>query len=425
MRWIMLLGAYPSLTRNTSELIWQRLPNMAKITKKRVERIKPSDRDVLEWDDELRGFGIRVKPSGVRSYIIQYRNRFGRSRRLTVGTHGRLTAEEARKEARLLLSEVERGGDPAADRVNVRRALKFADFADRYMTGYVPGRKKPSTIQTDKMNLRCHILPALGWLPVNSVTRADVVRFHQNMKAVPGAANRTLDLLSHMLNVAEKWGLRPDGSNPCRHVERYPERKRERFLSAEEFARLGHALAEAERTATERPGAVAAIRLLILTGCRRSEILTLRWEHVDFENRCLRLPESKTGAKIIHLNAAALEVLIGLNPPPTGWVSTGAKEGAHLVNLKKPWHRMRERADLEGVRLHDLRHSFASVGVSGGLSLPVIGALLGNSQPATTARYAHLAADPLQQATKMIGEHIAAAMKGKSGELVELPGRKR
>ncbi len=395
---------------------------MAKITKKRVESIKPSDRDVLEWDDELRGFGVRIKPSGVRSYIIQYRNRFSRSRRLTIGKHGRLTAEEARKEARLLLSEVDRGGDPAADRVNARHALKFAEFAERYMTDYVPGKKKPSTLETDRINLQRHILPALGTLPVAAITRADVVRLHQEMKNTPGAANRTLDLLSHMLNVAENWGLRPDGTNPCRHVERYKPVKRERYLSSDELARLGHALTEAESTGTERRDAVAAIRLLILTGCRRSEILTLRWEHVDFESGCLRLPGSKTGAKIIHLNAPALEVLNGLTPKPSGWVITGAKEGAHLVNLKKPWYRIRKKAGLDDVRLHDLRHSFASVGVSGGLSLPVIGALLGHSQPATTARYAHLAADPLQQATNMIGEHIAAAMKGKS---TDVPGLKR
>ena len=398
---------------------------MAKITKKRVESIKPSDRDVLEWDDELRGFGVRIKPSGVRSYIIQYRNRFGRSRRLTIGTHGRLTAVEARKEARLLLSEVDRGGDPAADRVNARHALKFAEFAERYMTDYVPGKKKPSTLETDRINLQRHILPALGTLPVAAITRADVVRLHQEMKNTPGAANRTLDLLSHMLNVAENWGLRPDGTNPCRHVERYKPVKRERYLSSDELARLGHALTEAESTGTERRDAVAAMRLLILTGCRRSEILTLRWEHVDFESGCLRLPGSKTGAKIIHLNAPALEVLNGLTPKPSGWVITGAKEGAHLVNLKKPWYRIRKKAGLDDVRLHDLRHSFASVGVSGGLSLPIIGALLGHSQPATTARYAHLAADPLKQATDMIGERIAAAMKGKSADVVELPGLKR
>ncbi len=237
---------------------------MAKITKTRVESIKSSDKDIVEWDDELRGFGVRVKPSGVRSYIIQYRNRFGRSRRLTIGTHGRLTAEEARKEARLLLAEVERGGDPAADRAIVRNAPTVAEFSERYMTDYAPSKKKASTIQTDKINLRCHILPALGRLPANAVTRADVVRLHQNMKSTPGAANRTLALLSHMLNVAEKWGLRPDGSNPCRHVEKYKPVKRERYLSSDELARLGHALAEAERTATERPDAIAAIRLLIL-----------------------------------------------------------------------------------------------------------------------------------------------------------------
>ncbi len=394
---------------------------MPKITKRRVEAIKPSDRDIFEWDDELRGFAIRVKPSGVRSYVVQYRNQHGRSRRLTIGTHGRLTAEQARAEAQQLLSLVARGGDPAEDRKAFREAPTMAEFAERYMTDYAPYKKKPGTLETDRINLRCHVLPALGSLTMAAITKTDVTHLHQSMKSTPGAANRTIQLVSHMMNVAEKWGLRPDGSNPCRHVEKFKEKKRERYLSASELASLGDVLKEAERTKTELPSAIAAIRLLIFTGCRRGEILTLRWEHVDFENACLRLPDSKTGARVIHLNAPALEILNTIarqdgNPH----VIVGAKPGTHLVNLKKPWHRIREAAGIEDVRLHDLRHSFASVAVGLGEGLPIVGKLLGHTQPQTTQRYAHLAADPVRTATERIGAAISGMMQGKGAKVVDI-----
>ena len=231
------------------------------------------------------------------------------------------------------------------------------------------------------------------------------------MRETPGAANRTLSLISKMLNLAEKWGLRPDHSNPSRHVERYAERNLERFLSAEEMGRLGDALTKAERTQTELPSAIAALRLLAFTGCRLSEILTLRWDQVDLERTCIRLTESKTGAKVVYLSPPAIEVLNGIERSDTNiWVIAGAKPGAHLVNLRKPWHRLRARAGLDDVRLHDLRHSFASVGAARGLSLPMIGALLGHRQSKTTERYAHLADDPLRAANNAIGAHIADAM---------------
>lgn len=397
---------------------------MPRITKRLVEGIKPADRDLLQWDSELRGFGVRVKPSGVRSYLVQYRNQHGRSRRLTIGTHGRLTAEEARTEARKLLADVARGCDPAEDRKTRRNALTLSDFAERYMNEYAEGKKKPGTLETDRINLRCHILPTLGNLPVASITKSDVVRLHQSMKATPGAANRTIQLVSHMLNVAEKWGQRPDGSNPCRHVEKFKEQKRERYLSASELLRLGKVLAEAERTRTELPGAIAAIRLLIFTGCRRGEILSLRWDYVDFENEFLRLPHTKTGARIVHLNAPALEVLSTIecqdgNP----FVIVGAKAGAHLVNLKKSWQRIRREADLQDVRLHDLRHSFASVAVGLGESLHMTGKLLGHSQAQTTQRYAHLADDPVKAATERVGAAILGMMAGTAGEMVPLKDR--
>jgi integrase len=397
---------------------------MPKVTKRLVEGIKPANRDVLQWDSELRGFGVRVKSSGVRSYLVQYRNQHGRSRRLTIGTHGRLTAEEARAEARRLLADVARGCDPAEDRKALRNALTMSEFSERYMTDYAEGKKKPGTLETDRINLRCHILPALGNLPVASITKSDVVRLHQSMKDTPGAANRTIQLVSHMLNVAEKWGQRPDGSNPCRHVEKFKERKRERYLSASELLRLGEVLAEAERTRTELPGALAAIRLLIFTGCRRGEILTLQWEHVDFENECLRLPDSKTGARTIHLNAPALEILsVVERQDGNPYVIVGGKPGAHLVNLRKPWQRIRAQAELEDVRLHDLRHSFASVAVGLGESLHMTGKLLGHSQAQTTQRYAHLADDPVKAATERIGATIAGMMGGPTGEVVRLKQR--
>ena len=214
-----------------------------------------------------------------------------------------------------------------------------------------------------------------------------------------------------MMNLAEEWGLRSEGSNPCRHVKKYREDKRERYLTMEELQRLGATLADAKRNDTETQFALAAIGLLILTGARLSEILTLRWEHVDLANAVLRLPDSKTGAKEIYLSDTAIKLLrdmprMASNPH----VIAGKKTGARLINLQKPWRRIRAAAKLNDVRIHDLRHSFASVAAGKGMSLPIIGKLLGHTQPATTARYAHLAADPIRAASNLIGTEIAAAM---------------
>ncbi len=394
---------------------------MSKVTKRLVDSIRPSSSDLFVWDDALPGFGLRVKPSGRKAYIIQYRTVGNISRRLTIGPHGVFTPEAARNAARELLMSARKGADPAADREAKRAALTVGDLAQRYLQRHAATKKKASSAKTDASNLTNHVLPALGRQKVAEVTRANVTRLHHNMRRTPGAANRVLALLSKMFNLAERWGVRPDGTNPCRHVERYPERKIERFLSAEELARLGRVLAEAERTGTEPPSAIAAIRILVLTGARLGEILCLQWQHVDFENLVLRLPDSKTGAKLVHLNAAAMNVLHDIpRDEHQPWVIAGAIEGRPLINLRKPWHRIRARAGLENVRIHDLRHSFASVGVASGLSLPMIGALLGHTQPVTTQRYAHLSTDPLNQAVNLIGRRIAAAMHGQGAETVDL-----
>lgn len=390
---------------------------ITKLTVKSVNAAKPQSKDVVVWDDELPGFGLRIKPSGIKSFILQYRNSHRQSRRMTIGRYGVLAPEEARKIAKRHLGTVADGKDPVAVKKAVQEAPTVADLAGRYIEEHAKPKKKESSVRMDQINLRIHVLPAIGNKKLAAVTRGDIAKVHFNMRQTPGAANRVLALISKMMNLAEKWDLRPDGSNPCRHVEKYPERKLERFLSEDELNRLGAVLSEAEVTGTETPSTVAAIRLLIFTGARTGEILNLRWENINFERGLILIGEHKTSrdastaAKAIPLNAPALEVLQGIGRRDgCDWVISGRNGNKPLVNLRKPWTRIRKAAGIEDVRLHDLRHSFASFGAGGGLSLHMIGALLGHSQPGTTARYAHLAADPVKQASEMIGSRIAAAM---------------
>jgi integrase len=268
---------------------------------------------------------------------------------------------------------------------------------------------KPRTVVEYRRLCQSIIVPALGWKRVRDVSRADISRLHHNQRDTPYAANRALAVLSKMFGLAEKWGERPDGSNPCRHVEKYAEHKRERMLSADEFGRLAEALKAPGRS----PYIVAAIKLLVFTGARLSEILNLEWEWIDFERGEARLPDSKTGAKTLHLPAPALAVLTDL-PRVEGnpYVIVGNVAGARLVNLEKPWRAIRRAAGLDDVRLHDLRHAFASVAASSGMGLPIIGKMLGHTQAATTHRYAHLASDPVKAAAATVARKIADAMQG-------------
>jgi len=319
---------------------------MPKLTKRIVENARPNpDREAILWDTELRGFGLRVWPSGKRVYILKYRTRDGHQRKATIGHHGPLTTEKARTKALKWLSEAKHGGDPAGSALEARRAPSVGQLAEQYMEEHARAKKRPASIEADERHLRLYILPALGSKKAASVTRVDVAQLHHLLRAKPISANRCLALVSKMFNLAEKWGLRPDGSNPARHVERFRESHRERFLSNEELGALGEALARTEIERTALPSAIAAIRLLLFTGCRRSEIATLQWQHVDFERQCLRLPESKTGSKTVYLSPPALSVLTCIerqegNP----YVIKGTKPGSHLVNLTKPWMRIRAKA---------------------------------------------------------------------------------
>jgi len=409
---------------------------MPKLTKRLVESTKPDPRrDVWVWDEDVTGLALRVKPSGVRTYLIAYRTQGGRKRKLALGRHGVLTPDQARRQARSELGRVARGEDPAAER-RAQRGATVRELSERYMAEHAEPKKRPSSVAKDRANLDRHILPRLGSLPVAHVTREDIGRLHHAIgtrarrkgkrrgrarDGGPGCANRVLALLSKMMNLAEAWGLRPDGSNPCRHVQRFPERKLERFLSPVELARLGETLRELE--GVEPAPALAAVRLLLFTGARRSEVLGLRWQDVDLKRGEIRIPEPKEGQpKRIPLNAPARAVLAGLERRGA-YVFPTAK-GGRPVELSRPWERIREHAGLQDLRLHDLRHGFASVGAQGGQSLYILGKLLGHRQAGTTARYAHLADDPLREASEAIAARIAAAVDGKPAAPVrELPQR--
>ena len=388
---------------------------MAKLTKRLIDNTTAHDQEIIVWDDSLPGFGLRAKPTGVKTFIIQYRNDSGRSRRLSLGQSGKLTLDEARKEAIRLMGQVTLGKDPAEERRRMLKSETVAQLADLYMNQHCKGRCKPRTIEAHEWLLKRLIKPRLGSRKVLDLRPADVAKLHGDLRETPYNANRALGLLRAMLNRAERWEIIPRGSNPAAVIQPYPERKRERYLSPDELGTLLEKIDAKETEGTIDRYAAAAIRLLIFTGCRVGEILALEWSSVDLDDGKLVLERHKTdqnGAKIIPLNAPALNVLKDLpREEKNPYVIVGRNLGTHLINLQKPWRALRKATGLHDVRLHDLRHSFASFAVGAGLSLPIIGGLLGHKSVQTTARYAHLAQNPLRQATDMVGAILTTASK--------------
>ena len=378
---------------------------VSKLSKRTVDALKPDGADTVYWDGELTGFGVRVRKSGRKIYVVQTRVA-GKLRWFTIGQHGPFTPDDARAKALEVLAKAKRGINPRVTAAKPAAAPTVSDLGKRFLEEYVPAHCKPRTRRDYQRAVSVFIDPRIGSMKVAEVARADVVEFHHRMRKTPVQANRTLAALSKMFSVAEVWEWRPDGSNPCRNVQRYREHPRERFLSPEETDRLCAVLREAE---PEMPSAVAAFRLLLLTGCRLSEIQTLRWEHV--KDDCIELPDAKSGGRIVPLGPEARAVLADLpRDDDNPWVIAGRLPGSHLTDLQRPWRRIRKRAGLEDVRIHDLRHSFASRAVALGESLTMIGKLLGHTQAQTTARYAHLARDSIQSAaariTGSIGVHF-------------------
>jgi integrase len=381
-----------------------------KITKRVVDAAEATEKDYFLWDDELPGFGLRVRPGGSRVYVAQYRNEYGRTRRVTLGKHGVLTPDEARAQARLMLAEVASGGDPAETKLGRRQQPTLTEIADRYMTEHAETKKKPKSIKEDRRLLNKVILPVLGSRKIGEIRRSHIGDLHHSLREHPYQANRALALLSKLFNLCEKWGLREDGTNPTRHVERFKEQSKERFLTIDELSRLGGVLSDAETDGTPSQ-AIAAIRLLLLTGARLDEILSLRWEYVDLDQRELLLPDSKTGKKRIQLGTPAVELLENLpHKPWNPYVIAGKKQGQHFIGLPKIWSKLRKKAGLEDVRLHDMRHNFASEGEKSGLSIPIIAKLLGHRELRTTEKYIHTTQDPVKQAADKVAEKINGAL---------------
>ncbi|OAM77134.1 tyrosine-type recombinase/integrase [Devosia elaeis] len=434
-----------------------------KIGRRTLAAIKPAARPTTFFDTDVRGFGLLVRPSGARSWILEYRPGAGgrgvSKRRLVIGDPETMTPETARRAAKDMLADVRKGKDPAAERAEERRAETVKEILDAWLRRHVDTKRKGSTAALYRQIIDTHIIPALGTKRALAVTKQEVARLHEAVatkgkqkrkaEAKPRAsrvtprggtyvANRVVALLSAAFNWAADAGLLPDGHrNPALGIEKFREQARERYLTSEELARLGAALHEAEtvgipwevdetkpkakhtpkqnRSTMLTPHVVAALRLLIFTGARLREILNLRWADVDLERGALFLPDSKTGRKTVLLSAPAVEILESL-PRVGSFViaseSAGTAEEQPRHDLKKPWALVTRRAGLSGLRIHDLRHSFASFAVGGGVGLPLLGGLLGHADVKTTQRYAHLASDPLRRAANATAETIAGVLHG-------------
>ena len=382
------------------------------ISRRTVARLSV-EKDTVFWDRELPGFGIRVYATGGKVYVAQTRAG-GRSRRVTIGRHGIITPEEARRRAALAISRLKSGQSARVDAADTAgEGPTVAAVAKRYLAEHVDVRLKPNTAKNVRTDLKKHILPAFGKLSVASLDRERIAELHASLYRTPAAANRAVDTLSALLSMAETWGITEEGSNPCSGFEKYRTGKPERFLTETEFSRLGRIVTEMEGKQEIQPGAAAAIRLLMLTGCRRNEILRLRWDEVDLERNELRLSDSKTRQKTVPLSPAAARVIatrprISDNP----WVIPGRAPEEPLRNVDRSWCRVRERAGLADVRLHDLRHSFASRALALGESLPMIGKLLGHARIQTTARYAHLTEQSVRESAARISAGIGAELLG-------------
>lgn len=381
---------------------------MPKLTKRTVEALQSEAKDYFVWDNTVAGFGVRVMPSGAKTYQAQYR-KGGRTRRISIGRHGRITVDQARNLAKEIMGRVAKGENPADEISLNRKAPTVAALCERFIECHVSERCKASTQREYQRAIDLFIIPAIGSFKTHDVTRQDVSELHYKFRDKPYQANRTLGVLSKMFNLAEAWGLRPDGTNPCRHVAKYKEVKRERFLSSMELQTLGDILNHVEIEGSESPYIIAALRLLILTGCRLSEIQTLKWEYITAVG--MELPDTKTGARRIPLPDAARAVLSSIHHlPDNPYVIVGTVPGQFATDFQRPWRRIRKLAGLDDVRIHDLRHTYASNAVSAGMPIQMVGRLLGHTQLQTTMRYAHLADDSVRKAAEQNATALSASM---------------
>ena len=360
------------------------------LTQRLIDTLRPGKSVREIRDTDLRGFGVRIQPSGRKRYFVHAQSD-GRRSWTIIGDAGTTALADARDLARSHLAAM-RTGDPSrlSDATGETPFEEVAEAAFRRHSR----TWKPGTLEVNRHYLKNQILPQFQGRPVGTITNGDVRHWFASLRSTPAAADRAMPVLTVIMREAETLGHRPEGSNPCVNIRRYRRRGRERFLSHEEARRLGAVLKRHDGNAM-----AAAVRLLLLTGARKSEIMTLQWQ--DFREGHLFLRDGKTGPRTVWLSSAARKVLDGL-PRSGAWVFPGRSGTGPASGLDKFWQALRDEADLRDVRLHDLRHSYASLGIQAGETVLTIGRLLGHGNPGTTLKYIHLADRTVREAVDAV-----------------------
>lgn len=377
---------------------------MPKLTKRFVESIIPDPKKITKyWDEELRRFGVIVMPSGRRTYCIEYRNEDRIQKRIKIGIHGQITAEEARNLAKVKLGQVAHGEDIAEQTKKIRNLPTFNELASDYLKTHGQ-KKREKSLNEDQRLLKSHILPVLGSLKVTNITRRQIEEIHLKMSDSPYQANRIIALLSKIFSIAVSWGVCDE--NPVKGIQKYQEEKRDRWLNEEELERFWEILDKYPRSLT-----VCVFKFLLLTGARKGEALSATWEQFNLEKGVWTKPSHLTKQKktehlpLSELTLALLRHVKALSGDSV-YVFPGRVPGQPIKELKAIWKSLLKEAKIENVRIHDLRHTHASHLVSSGLSLSIVGKLLGHTQASTTQRYAHLADAPLRQAAELFSSKV-------------------
>ena len=381
---------------------------MTKLTNRTIEDLKPNQKNYIVWDSQVKGLGIRINSSGKKTFILKYRLGHGRKakvRKPLIGVYGVVRTEQARLISREWLLKSSKGIDPCKQE---KDSITIKEFSNQYIEQYAVNRKKKSSVKEDRRLIRTRLLPTFGSIRVNELMKEDVIKYYHSINHTPIIANRFLALFSCMMNLAEKWGIRPMNTNPCKYIDRYPENKRDKYLTMEDLEKVGKAMQALKHQ--ESHYALSAIKMIMVTGCRTGEILNAKWEYIDFHESKLNLPDSKTGARTIHLSPSAIDILNSL-PRHAGYVFRSPRQNKRLTTLRCLWKKICKLTELKDFRLHDLRHTYASFAVSGGFSLPIIAKMLGHADIKTTERYAHLHQDPVNKAIDDVSLKIKKMME--------------
>lgn len=398
---------------------------MPKLTKRLIDNLKPvaGKADTYAWDSELKGFGVRLMPTGLASYVLKYRNAEGRQRKLALARVGTVTPDEARALAKERLGDVAKGADPSAERRAIRKAITVSELCDLYLEDAAP-RVKASTLAMDRSRIEVHVKPLIGRIAVIALTHEDIARLQADIVAGKsarprrgrggvatggkGVAGRTVGMLGTILELARRRKIIKE--NPARSVAKLPGEKQRRFLGLDEIGVLGAVMREATDESTV---GLAAIRLLLLTGCRRMEVLSLPWNWVDTKAKCIRFGDTKSGAQLRPIGQAAIDLLEAL-PRHNGlpYVMPAERGDGHFIGLPRVLARLCAKAGLDEVTVHVLRHSFAAVAAEMGFSELTIAGMLGHTVSGVTARYAHMPDSALVAAADRVSARIAAALDG-------------